>query len=337
MNAQPVPGHEEENTPELMDSPGRRLRVARQARGLEVEQLAAELHLGPSLIEALERDDYDVLPGSVFIVGYFRNYARVVGLDPEPLVDAYRSARPGTEPAGQRVSSPRTRQQVRSGNLLVRLASLAIVAVIAALAFVWWQGQSRIGDAILPEEDSVADVVAEEAQRGDPEPAVAISTEGVLTAPAPRESSQTTLVAAEPQEPQEPPVEPAANQTTTVTEPASQVVEAEPPTEDAAVEADAEPAGAAQEDTAGAEDAGETVIEFSGPCWVDIRDSERKFKLFGEMRKGDRHVLEGSPPYSVILGNAAAVKITVAGKPFALDDIAHGNVARFTLDPKQQP
>ena len=77
----------------------------------------------------------------------------------------------------------------------------------------------------------------------------------------------------------------------------------------------------------------EIVMSFTGPCWVDIRDSERKFKLFGEMSKGDRRVLEGTPPYSVILGNTAAVTITVAGAPFDLDGIARGNVARFTLDP----
>jgi cytoskeleton protein RodZ len=92
--------------------------------------------------------------------------------------------------------------------------------------------------------------------------------------------------------------------------------------------------GAATPDAAPTED---IVLEFTGPCWVDIRDQERKFKLFGEMRKGDRHVLEGKPPYSVILGNASAVEITVAGKPFDLDAIARGNVARFKLDPGQLP
>jgi cytoskeleton protein RodZ len=78
-------------------------------------------------------------------------------------------------------------------------------------------------------------------------------------------------------------------------------------------------------------------MSFAGPCWVDIRDSERKFKLFGEMGKGDRRVLEGKPPYSVILGNAAVVEVTVAGAPYDLSGVSHGNVARFTLDPGKMP
>jgi cytoskeleton protein RodZ len=75
------------------------------------------------------------------------------------------------------------------------------------------------------------------------------------------------------------------------------------------------------------------VFSFSASCWVDIRDSSRKFKLFGEMAKGTSRVLGGVPPYKVVLGNASAVSVTVNGEPFDLDPFARGNVARFTLDP----
>jgi len=75
------------------------------------------------------------------------------------------------------------------------------------------------------------------------------------------------------------------------------------------------------------------VMTFAAPCWVDVRDSERKFKLFGEVPKGSRKVLGGKPPYKVVIGNAGAVSILVNGEPFDLAPYAKGNVARFTLDP----
>ena len=75
------------------------------------------------------------------------------------------------------------------------------------------------------------------------------------------------------------------------------------------------------------------VMSFTGPCWVDVRDSERKFKLFGEMPKGTRKVLGGKPPYKMVIGNAKMVDITVNGEPFDLTPYAKGNVARFTLNP----
>jgi len=82
---------------------------------------------------------------------------------------------------------------------------------------------------------------------------------------------------------------------------------------------------------------GEIVMSFAGPCWVDVRGSGHKYKLFGEMNKGDRRVLGGTPPYSIILGNAAAVTITVDGKALDLSAKSKGNVARFTLDPSATP
>ena len=75
------------------------------------------------------------------------------------------------------------------------------------------------------------------------------------------------------------------------------------------------------------------VLSFSGPCWVDVRDSTRKFKLFGEMPKGSRRVLGGEPPYQLVIGNARAVTIEINGEPFDISRFAKGNVARFTLDP----
>jgi cytoskeleton protein RodZ len=76
-------------------------------------------------------------------------------------------------------------------------------------------------------------------------------------------------------------------------------------------------------------------LAFSGPCWVDIRDSTGKVLLFGEMKRDSRETLAGEPPYSLVIGNAAAAEITVAGQPFNLTSVARGNVARFKLDPAE--
>ena len=54
------------------------------------------------MIESLERDDYEALPSRVFVIGYIRKYACRVGLDPEPLVAAYRAAVPEAEPTSDR-------------------------------------------------------------------------------------------------------------------------------------------------------------------------------------------------------------------------------------------
>ena len=92
MNPQAANDDPETSSVASGDGVGRRLRAAREAQGLGTDRIASLLHLSPSLVESLEQDRYADLPGAVFISGYIRNYARHVGLDPEPLVAAYRAA-----------------------------------------------------------------------------------------------------------------------------------------------------------------------------------------------------------------------------------------------------
>lgn len=330
MSAQYASG-QEDDAPELTNSPGRRLRVARQARGLTLDRVAAELHLSTSTIESLEHDDYDALPGQVFIVGYLRKYARVVGLDVEPLLAEYNNAAPQTGRTWLRPRvKPRNAGQVGSGHLVVRLVSIAILILLCGLAFVWWQNQPP------DEELDTADGGTEQ------ETAEQATTE--LTqeqrAPLPIESGEQAApadprpTADPPQAPEpEPPAAVAAEQ-----QPPAEVAADGPATSDAneAPEATADTTAEDREKTQTARP-GEILMTFDGPCWVDVRDSERNYKLFGEMKKGDRHVLGGKAPYSVILGNAAAVQITVNGATFDLSAVSQGNVARFTLDPGETP
>ena len=77
----------------------------------------------------------------------------------------------------------------------------------------------------------------------------------------------------------------------------------------------------------------DVVIRFTGPASVDVRDSTMNYALVGEMDKGDQYLLGGKPPYSLIIGNAAAVELLVGGKPFDFQAVVRGNVARFILDP----
>lgn len=66
--------------------PGRALAEARAARNLTLAEVAQQLKLSATQVEALEADAYDRLPGPVFVRGFVRNYARLLELDAEVLV-----------------------------------------------------------------------------------------------------------------------------------------------------------------------------------------------------------------------------------------------------------
>ncbi|MGZ5818252.1 MAG: RodZ domain-containing protein [Burkholderiaceae bacterium] len=66
--------------------PGAQLAAHRQAKGLTVEQVANQLNLAPRQIQALEADNYAALPGVVIARGFIRAYAKLLKVDPTPLV-----------------------------------------------------------------------------------------------------------------------------------------------------------------------------------------------------------------------------------------------------------
>lgn len=69
-----------------LEKPGVQLMRARESKGYSQEYVAAKLHLRVKIIDCLEVDDYSQMPELVFIKGYLRSYAKLIGLEPEPLL-----------------------------------------------------------------------------------------------------------------------------------------------------------------------------------------------------------------------------------------------------------
>ncbi len=70
-------------------SPGGVLLEARRSRDISIEYIARQLRLTVVQIDALENDDYTLLPATIFVQGYIRGYANILGLDSEPLVERF--------------------------------------------------------------------------------------------------------------------------------------------------------------------------------------------------------------------------------------------------------
>ena len=75
-----------------VDKLGKHLRKHREARGITLEEISRVSNISLSYLHALEEEQYHILPASTFTVGFLRQYARCVGLDPEDVVLRYRRA-----------------------------------------------------------------------------------------------------------------------------------------------------------------------------------------------------------------------------------------------------
>lgn len=294
---------------------------------MEIERVAAQLHLDRRVIEALERDQFEELPSPVFISGYLRNYARLLGADPKPILQAYNALRPDAD-THVRSATGTDLQPRGSGGIWGWVIGLTVILVAGGLFGLWWQGRDTQKDqmtALSPEsasetqspsagqaapeatsaeEDTTAPVDSFGSTVSVPSDAIPLrpsgTAQGALSTPASSETTEAASAAVE--------TIPAANLPSEPAPEPEPVVE-EPPNRD-------------------------VVLEFSATSWVDVRDAAGEVVLNGEMRDGDRRVLGGEPPYKLVIGNAAATRLSIGDKPFDLESRARGNVARFSLDPE---
>lgn len=119
---------------EAGEGPGAALQAAREARQLSVPEVADQLKLSSAVVTALEANDWDRLPAQVFVRGYVRAYARLMGLDDEELLDSERGAT-GGEVRGE-LSVIQTLERRRDLIWWIVGAVAAFAAVVGGTLFV---------------------------------------------------------------------------------------------------------------------------------------------------------------------------------------------------------
>jgi cytoskeleton protein RodZ len=77
---------------------GERLRSARQALGLSLEEIESVTHIRRGYLEALEREAFDALPSPAYARGFLRAYAACLGLPPEDVLERYPATATGQLP-----------------------------------------------------------------------------------------------------------------------------------------------------------------------------------------------------------------------------------------------
>jgi hypothetical protein len=85
---------------QMRRGPGERLKATRVKAGHDLDWVAAQLRLRKLVIEALESNSYENLPPPVFVQGYLRSYADILGLPQAEVVKAYHEATDAKKPEG---------------------------------------------------------------------------------------------------------------------------------------------------------------------------------------------------------------------------------------------
>jgi cytoskeleton protein RodZ len=307
-----------------MPNAGALLAAERERQSLSRSDIAHRLHMSASQVEALETGDYTRLPRGTFLRGFVRNYAKAVGLDPEPVLAALIAESPEDSRPGIVVASQNIRFDPigdRLSNPYVKAAGLATVVVAGCFAVMYWWLFIRTA---LPVPVSRKPVVAEAPKVVEPK----------VVEPKVVEPLPTFIEAPRVEAPAPAPVAPAKIDPPPASTPAPVKTA---PAKSEAPKAEATKAAPPKTETAFASPAsssGGTVIrlKFKGTAWVEIKDGQGKVLLSRNQPGGSEAEVIGKPPFVVVVGNAPEVQMFLNDRPFDLEPHTKVAVARFTIN-----
>lgn len=115
---------------------GSQLKAARERLGMTTAQAAQKLHMRAMFVDAIEREDWNTIGEPVYIRGFIRNYARLVGLDPEACADAF-SASEFAESAAAETAAELERPVRRRFRYPWILTGMSALAVFLVFKVVW--------------------------------------------------------------------------------------------------------------------------------------------------------------------------------------------------------
>lgn len=129
-----------------MQTVGELLREEREKKGLSIKDIETAISIRSLYINAIEEDNYSVIPGEVYLKGFIRNYANYLGLDGQEMVNSYRQSQLppithesiASETLDTAVEKPKSKSKPKQSNgnsgKLLMIGLLAVCLIGAA----WW-------------------------------------------------------------------------------------------------------------------------------------------------------------------------------------------------------
>ena len=344
---------------------GTALQQAREQQGLSVHDIASKLRLSHKQIEALEADNFAALPESTIVRGFIRNYAKLLKIDAEPLLNAYSAIVPSKVPAAFTVQ-PTSSMKVTSYQK-PKTASYIGIGLAALLALgIWFFYQNYIQKPKLAEtsenvlapgevDAGMAEPLLEPAlPRAEREAAIELNlppadVNSSEVKPAEVKPMDVKPLDAKPTDAKPTEVRPAEVKPSEVKATEVKPLEVKPTAKPPANANNARelnpslnPSGLAlttdatlSSTAAGAMPKvnGMATLAFdaSQETWVSIMDARGKEIYSKTIFAGSRESVNVKPPVSVVVGNALGVRLDMNGMPVDLAPHMRGNVARVKL------
>lgn len=309
----------------VVETAGSLLRQARLASGMHIAALAVSLKVPVSKLEALEADNYTVLPDTVFTRALASSVCRTLKIDPAPilaLLPQSQSPRLSSHSAGLnapvrtgggRLSAPASSTAAFSSSTASRSVTFVVLALLVGALVIFLYPR-------MPQEGASSSFTP------GPEEGPA-----AVTAPVPAELPSTS--ATEPAAATATAETPAAGASAPAAAPAPAAQSAAAPALATAAAGQTQPlpGAATVASTGSTPPSGTLVLRARSQSWVQVRDGAGAVVLQRNLGSGETVSVGAPAPLSVVVGRADATEVFVRGKPFELISVARDNVARFEV------
>ena len=289
---------------------GARLRAAREAHGWGVGDVVAELRIPARIIERLEGDDYAGITDAVFLRGYLKSYARLVGVpvdEASKVVDAHAHVAPLVATGTISRSRYLFDRYSASATYLTLTAIIVVPAVWLATHGGLQQNLARV-TPLDPPPAQVADVAQApgpaitDTVANNVDVSAATTTTQIATPPveqAPIVASMTPFQVAHPPEPAPVPAAPAGD--------------------------------GGDKAAADAQGAHVLALKIAEPSWVEVIAADGRKLEYGTLAAGSEHEYHSDGSVSVRVGNAQGAELRADGAVVDLTPFQRGNVAHLKL------
>ncbi|MGR9050086.1 helix-turn-helix domain-containing protein [Halobacillus faecis] len=132
---------------------GERLREARESKGLSLESLQETTKIQKRYLQAIEKNEFQVLPGKFYTRAFIREYASAVGLDPEVVMEEHKGELPTFDEEStvqysrvQRTKKEATQKSGPSSRVLPTILTVGLIIGLIFVVWLVWQNMSGAED-----------------------------------------------------------------------------------------------------------------------------------------------------------------------------------------------
>lgn len=277
---------------------------ARKHIAFSQADVAEQINLPISTIKALEENNFEILPESIYIRGYLRNYARAVEINAEGLITAYNEQHYVESETNSRTSSK------PSHDSTIWWSTAVVLTILVGLLVNWWVDVRQ-----------TADVDIELAGNNS----VTVATKSENTAQQTNTSANSVDEIVEQRSYENANLISTSEETQATNLSLAEIIDAD-------VEQAMEKDSASPNLVSIGQDVSVLTVSFVEKSWTEIRDADLNPLMHGLIEPGVVRNLSGKAPFYIFLGNSPGVVIEVNGQYFDHSQYSRSNrTARFEV------